>query len=181
MNALRKVPIIVVAAVSAAGFFGAACGSSSAAPPSTTAAPASHTTPVAWLSSNTRQWNSRLNGDQTRVAAAAAATSDVSASSFFARLRSKCLQLQNDVQKAMNAKRAPTAALQDAWHGMLSATADYASKCLELAHSDTTADVTAWQNSLTVMNNANDNFNKVANAAAKPSSGPSTTTTTRPS
>ncbi|MGA8726176.1 MAG: hypothetical protein WB565_14165 [Acidimicrobiales bacterium] len=179
MNALRKVPIIVLAAVSAAGFFGAACGSSSTSPPSTTA-PASHVTPVAWLSSNARQWNSRLNGDQTRVAAAAAATSDVSASSFFARLRSKCLQLRGDVQKAMNAERAPTTALENAWQGMLSATADYASKCLELAHSDTTADVTAWQNSLTDMNNANDNFNKVANAAAKPSSGPSTTSTSTP-
>ena len=177
MNALRKVPIVVLAAVSAAGFFGAACSSSSTSPPSTTTAPASHVTPVAWLSSNAKQWNSRLNGDQTRVAAAAAATSGVSASSFFARLRSKCLQLRDDVQKAMNAQRAPTAALQNAWQGMLSATADYASKCLELAHSDTTADVTAWQNSLTAMNKANDNFNKVANAAAKPSSGPPSTTT----
>jgi hypothetical protein len=176
---MRRPRIAVVAvALLAAGLVAAGCGSSSASPPSTTAAPATNVTPREWLTTNAAHWTARLNGDQTRVAAAAAATSGQGTSAFFTRLTSVCTKLADDARQAMNEPKAPAAGLQYAWHAMLSATETYASKCLALAHSNSTAAVNEWQTSLTSMNNANDTFNNVANAAAKPASGASTTTST---
>ena len=176
---MKRTPILALGVLVGA-LLAAGCGSSSASDSPTSTSAASKITPLEWLTTNAKDWNATLNGDQARVAAAAAATSGVSGSDFFALLTSKCTQLRDDARRAMDSRTAPTAALEDAWQSMLSATVNYASKCLELAHSSSTNDVNAWQDSLTAMNNANAKFNQVANAAAK-STGSSSTTTTPPS
>ena len=176
---MKRTPIVAVS-VALAGLLAAGCGGGSASPTSTTASAATKATPLEWLTSNARQWNGRLNGDQSRVDSAASSTSGATASTFFAHLTAACTALRDDAQHAMDAPQAPTEKLQNAWNAMLSATETYASKCLELAHSDSTADVTAWQNSLKSMNDASGNFNKVANAAAKVTGASTTTTTTHP-
>jgi hypothetical protein len=171
--------IVVAAAVLAAGLLAAACGNSSASPTSsstTSTAPTPNITPRAWLTANAAHWSARLNGDQSQVNAAAGTATGVSSSTYFQRLTAACTKLRADAQQAMDVPKAPTGALQSAWHSMLAATETYASQCLTLAHSNSTAAVNEWQSNLAAMNDANATFNRVANAAAKPSSGTSSGT-----
>ena len=171
---MRRTPI---AAIALAGLFAGGCGASSSASSTTsTAASATKVTPREWLTADAEHWNRQLNTDQNSVDAAAGTASGSSSSTYFSHLTSACTKLRNDAQKAMDAPKAPTASLQSAWNAMLSATVTYASKCLQLRHSNSSGDVAAWQNTLTSMNAANDTFNRVADAAAN-ASGTSPTTT----
>ena len=166
-----------IPAVLLAGLLAGGCGAASSASSttSTQVATGTKTTPRAWLTTTAVHWNKQLNQDQNTVDTAAAATIGVSSSTFYSRLTSACTKLRDDARQAMSAPKAPTASLQEAWAAMLSATVSYASKCLTLPHSNSSADINAWQTSLTSMNNANDHFNTVADAAARTSSSTSTT------
>ena len=163
---MKRTPIV---AVLLAGLAAAGCGASSSAPsPTSTVAATANVTPREWLASNAAHWNNQLNKDQNDVDSAAGTTSGVSSSTYFKRLTSVCTKLQDHAQQAMGVSKAPTASLQSAWDGMLAATEVYASKCLQLAHSHSASDSTAWQNTLTTMNTANDNFNRSRTPQPKP-------------
>lgn len=152
------------------------CSSSSSASPSTTSttsttgAPVSSDDPGQWLSGQAGRWNAALNADQNSVSAAASATSGVSNSTYFSQLADACTKMLHDAEKARTIPAAPVSTLQDAWNGMLAATETYADYCLQVAHSQSTADLAAWKNSLKSMNSANRKWNvevsKVQNAAA---------------
>ena len=151
--------------IALAGVLATACSSdaSSASSTSSTAAP-SAASQLAWLSAHVRQWNAALNGDQNAVDTAAAAGSSGSSSTFVKNLETACSKMLSDVSKAETVPKAPSATLQRAWKGMLSATETYATKCLKVAQSGSSSDLTDWQNSLKSMNSASETWNTAVNA-----------------
>jgi hypothetical protein len=165
----------VLAAAALFGVGACGCSSSWASPSnaSTTSTPASRGfsgDPTQWLSAQAGKWNAALNADQNSVTTAAAATTDASTSTYFSQLAEACTNMLDDAGKAKNIPAAPGTTLQDAWKGMLAATETYADYCLQVAHSRSTAELTAWKNSLKSMNSANRKWNaevsKIQNAPA---------------
>ena len=162
--------------LAAAGLFGVGacgCSSSPSASPSTTSttgAPVSSDDPGQWLSGQAGRWNAALNADQNSVNTAASTTNGVSNSTYFSQLADACTKMLDDAEKAKTIPAAPVSTLQDAWKGMLAATEIYADYCLQVVHSQSTAELAAWKNSLKSMNSANRKWNlqvsKVQNAAA---------------
>jgi hypothetical protein len=179
VSAVRKrSSAFVLAAAALFGVGASGCSSSSASPSnastssttSTSGAPDFSGDPSQWLSAQAGKWNAALNADQNSVNTAAAATNDASTSTYFSQLAGACTKMLDDAGKATSISAAPVATLQDAWKGMLSATETYADYCLQVAHSQSTSDLTAWKNSLKSMNSANRKWNaevsKIQNAAA---------------
>lgn len=163
---------LFLAAAALVGVGASGCSSSSSASPSTpstTAAPASTGDPSQWLSAQAGRWNATLNADQNSVNAAASATSGASDSTYFSQLADACTKMLDDAAEAKTIPAAPVTSLRDAWIGMIAATETYADNCLEVTHSQTTSDLTAWKNSLKTMNSANRKWNvevsKVQNAS----------------
>ncbi len=164
-------------AFAAAGAIGVAlvlggCGGASSVPASHPATTSASATPVEWLTAHIAQWNARLNSDQNAVDTAASATKGVAANTFYGRLGSACTKMLDDAAKAKEVPRAPTAALESAWRAMVSATASYASRCMDLVRSRSPGDLSAWQNTLKTMNAASATWNSVVNAARTAATGP---------
>ena len=152
------------------------CGSSAATPasPSTsTAAPKADavTTPLAWLVAEAKPTNRRLNQDQAEVLAASRSTNGVGASTFFAHLASACTAMLDDARRAQGLPKAPSATLAAAWHGMATATATYASDCLTVTRTHSSASLTTWNTSLKTMDTANAALNSVVSAVRSGASG----------
>lgn len=174
MSPVRKRSLgFFLAAAALFGVGACGCSSSSSASPSTTSttgAPVSSDDPGQWLSGQAGRWNAALNADQNSVDTAASATSGVSNSAYFSQLADTCTKMLHDAEKARTIPAAPVSTLRDAWNGMLAATETYADYCLQVAHSQSTADLASWKNSLKSMNSANRKWNvqvsKIQNAAA---------------
>jgi hypothetical protein len=136
----------------------AALGCSNSQPDSTNHTTAYKGTAYEWLATNVPPLNHKLNGDQTAVDAAAGALGTSGASSY-ERLGTACKQMLTDVSQAQQIPPAPKASLEQAWKVMLSETKAYASSCLTLVTDPVEADVSTWENALSLMNAANAEFN----------------------
>jgi hypothetical protein len=169
---------LAAATVLCVGAGGCTTSASSSSPPSTSSPPttapaASSAGPRDWLAGKAGRWNATLNGDQNSVDAAAATTSGVSSATYFSELSAACTRMLDDAGKARTIPGAPTVTLQDAWIGMLGATEAYANECIQVARSQSNADLTVWKNGLKSMNAANQTWNsevgKVHHASASSS------------
>jgi hypothetical protein len=148
-----------------AGAVALGCGGSTAPPPPQAASPTSSEAGAAlvWLSSIAEPWNHKLNNDQqaidTASAASASSTGAAAANAYFAGLGAACSKMVDDTGQAQDITHAPSAALDQAWRTMVAQTRQYATDCLTLTRTHSTADLTTWNNSLKSMNNANAAFN----------------------
>ena len=141
------------------------CGSSAAAPTTTPAPkPASVATPLAWLTNEAKPANKRLNQDQAAVLAASQTNAKISTGTFFAHLASACTAMLGHARQARRLPKAPSPTLASAWQSMATATANYASDCLAVTRTHSTASLDAWNASLTSMNTANVALNSVVTA-----------------
>jgi hypothetical protein len=171
----RSSGLAVLAALFGLAVVGCGAGSS-AAPTSSKPPPSSSSTTAAttagsftgsatsWLSSVAGPWSGRLNRDQQAVDSASSSTKSVSAAVYFARLKRACTALSKDAGGAEALPTAPSAQLDQAWKAMAAQTQAYADACLTLARTHANADLTAWQNSLKLMNSANASLNTVVDA-----------------
>lgn len=167
-----------------AALFGLAvvgCGGGSSAPPPSSKPPPRSTatagsvtvatsagsftgSATAWLTSEAGPWNARLNRDQEAIDAASSSTKSVSVATYFARLKQACTALAKDAGGAEGLPTAPSAQLDQAWKAMAAQTKAYADDCLTLARTHANTDLTAWQDSLKLMNTANASLNTVVDA-----------------
>ena len=129
-------------------------------------------TPLAWITTEARPWNGRLNRDQAAVdSASTSTTGEVAAATYFQRLQVACSQMARDASMAQRLPKAPTARLDQAWLAMTAGTEQYAVDCLALARTGSSADLTTWQNSLRSMDAANASLNTVVGAIRTSSEG----------
>ncbi len=139
------------------------CGSSTSATPSTpvpTTAPQAFTgTALAWLTTQGRPLNQVLNHDQATVLRDTKDGTETNVSAFFDRLAAACRQFRHDAVEAQQLPAAPSAVLASAWRTMATTTEAYASSCLTLARTHTSADLTRWNNRLKAMDTANRTLN----------------------
>ena len=150
------------------------CGSSTGATSSTatTHAVGYVGSPLSWLSVKARPWNKRLNDDQAFIDTASGANPEIGASAYFARLASACTRLSHDARLAMQIPTAPSRHLAEAWRAMTVHTENYASDCLTVTRTHSSASLTRWNQSLKAMNTANGNLNSAV-AVVRGTSGES--------
>jgi hypothetical protein len=159
----------IVAGLVMGGATAMGCGGSPAAT-TTTSAPAYTGSALSWLSAKARPLNKKLNDDQVVVDAASADINETDPATYFGRLASGCTRLADDARQAGEVQAAPTASLGAAWQHMVARTETYASDCLTLTRTHSTAALNRWNQGLTAMNSANGALNAVVNAVR---SGPS--------
>ena len=181
-DGVRRSGLVVVLVVTL-GVVAVACGGggSASTAPSTSTAPshgAGSTTPrsftgspLAWITSEARPWNGRLNRDQAAVDAASSRTSEESASTFFHGLQVACTRMAQDASKSQALPPAPSGQLSQAWLAMTAETQRYADDCLALVRFRSTAALTTWQDSLKSMDTANASLNSVVAAIRAAAAG----------
>ena len=164
-----------MAVLLATGFVLTGCGGSPSATPATTAPSTVSSAPYAgtalsWLSTKARPWNKTLNDDQAVVVTASRATAEGDSGTYFARLAAACTRLHGDALEAEHVQTAPAPALASVWHSMTVHTGTYASDCLALTRTHSSASLTRWDQSLNAMNTANAALN-AAVAAVRSQAG----------
>ncbi len=168
--------VLLATGVLIGGMAAAACGNTTSTTPSTAprqpgTSAAGHTAAYDWLSTTAEPWNHRLNRDQVAIDTASGRATGVSADTYFRRLETACATMFADASKAQAITRAPSSALDGTWRDMTAQSRSYASDCLHLAHSHSTADFTTWNSSLKTMNTANASFNAAVASVRAASTG----------
>ena len=158
-----------------AGFVLTGCSGSPSANPARTAPSTDGSAPYAgtalsWLSAEARPWNKTLNDDQAVVVRASQATAEGDSGTFFTRLAAACTRLHDDALEAQHIQTAPSPGLASVWHSMTVHTGTYASDCLTLTRTHSSASLTRWDQSLNAMNTANAALN-AAVAAVRSQAG----------
>jgi hypothetical protein len=80
-------------------------------------------------------------------------------SAFFSHLAAACRQFKADAEKARALPPAPTVGLESAWQTMAITTEDYATSCVTLTHTGSSADLNRWNETLKAMDSANATLN----------------------
>ena len=137
-----------------------------------TSAPAYTGSALSWLSAKARPFNKKLNDDQAVVDVASAATSELDVTAYFGRLAWACTRLADDARRAQEVQAAPTASLATVWQHMVAHTETYASDCLTLTRTRSTAALARWDRSLKAMNSASGALNSEVNAVRSGSNAP---------
>ncbi len=150
------VPAVGIGPTASAGATTTSTTAATPVAPSTTAAPGAA---LAWLTTEARPANGRLNRDQVTIVSITRTGGEATAGVFFSELHTACRSMLVDARRAARLPKAPTAALQKDWQAMARATATYASDCLTLTRTRTSASFTRWNASLHPMNLASATLN----------------------